>query len=122
MGFPRQEYWSGLPFASLGDLADPGIELISETSVLCTGLVDSLPLSHQRSPQNGLGKRNGRNFIDTLIYDNHKKTKHPEKKMPRQEKGLQDSCLLLTSSRNPETSPSQVFVGSFAHSSNSVRG
>ena len=26
-----------MPFASLGDLADPGIELISETSVLCTG-------------------------------------------------------------------------------------
>ena len=27
MGFPRQEYWSGLPFPSLGDLSDPGIEL-----------------------------------------------------------------------------------------------
>ena len=26
MGFPRQEYWSGLPFPSLGDLPDPGIE------------------------------------------------------------------------------------------------
>ena len=26
MGFPRQEYWSGLPFASPGDLHDPGIE------------------------------------------------------------------------------------------------
>ena len=26
MGFPRQEYWSGLPFPSLGDLLDPGIE------------------------------------------------------------------------------------------------
>ena len=26
MGFPRQEYWSGLPFPSPGDLADPGIE------------------------------------------------------------------------------------------------
>ena len=25
-GFPRQEYWSGLPFPSLGDLPDPGIE------------------------------------------------------------------------------------------------
>ena len=27
MGFPRQEYWSGLPFPSPGDLPDPGIEL-----------------------------------------------------------------------------------------------
>ena len=26
MGFSRQEYWSGLPFPSLGDLPKPGIE------------------------------------------------------------------------------------------------
>ena len=26
MGFSRQEYWSGLPFASPGDLSQPGIE------------------------------------------------------------------------------------------------
>ena len=26
MGFSRQEYWSGLPFASPGDLPNPGIE------------------------------------------------------------------------------------------------
>ena len=26
MGFPRQEYWSGLPCPSPGDLPDPGIE------------------------------------------------------------------------------------------------
>ena len=26
MDFSRQEYWSGLPFSSPGDLADPGIE------------------------------------------------------------------------------------------------
>ena len=26
MGLPRQEYWSGLPFPSPGDLPDPGIE------------------------------------------------------------------------------------------------
>ena len=25
MGFSRQEYWSGVPFPSLGDLPDPGI-------------------------------------------------------------------------------------------------
>ena len=27
MGFSRQEYWSGLPFPSSGDLPKPGIEL-----------------------------------------------------------------------------------------------
>ena len=26
MGFSMQEYWSGLPFPSPGDLPDPGIE------------------------------------------------------------------------------------------------
>ena len=26
MGFSRQEYWSGLPFPSAGDLPNPGIE------------------------------------------------------------------------------------------------
>ena len=26
MGFPRQEYWSGLPFPTPGDLPDPGIK------------------------------------------------------------------------------------------------
>ena len=26
MGFPRQEYWSGLPLPTLGDLPSPGIE------------------------------------------------------------------------------------------------
>jgi len=26
MGFPRQGYWSGLPFPSSGDLPDPGVK------------------------------------------------------------------------------------------------
>ena len=29
MGFSRQEYWSGLPFPSPGNLPNPGIELLS---------------------------------------------------------------------------------------------
>ena len=29
MGFSRQEYWSGLPFLSLGDLPNPGVKLRS---------------------------------------------------------------------------------------------
>ena len=27
VGFSRQEYWSGLPIPSLGDLPDPGIQM-----------------------------------------------------------------------------------------------
>ena len=41
MEFSRQEYWSGLPFPSPGDLPDPGIELESPH-----WQADSLPLSH----------------------------------------------------------------------------
>ena len=48
MGFPRQEYWSGWPFPSLGDLPDPGINPASPVLQ-----ADSLPLSHQRRPRKG---------------------------------------------------------------------
>ena len=37
MGFSRQEYWSGLPFPSLGDLSDPGIKLTSLVSSALAG-------------------------------------------------------------------------------------
>ena len=46
MGFPRQDYWGGLPFPSLGGLPDPGIEPASPVLQAY-----SLPLSHQGSPQ-----------------------------------------------------------------------
>ena len=32
IGFSRQEYWSGLPFPSPGDLPNPGIEPRSSAS------------------------------------------------------------------------------------------
>ena len=35
LGFPRQEYWSGLPCPPPGSLPDPGIEPVSHVS--CTG-------------------------------------------------------------------------------------
>ena len=37
MEFSRQEYWSGLPFPSLGDLPDPGIEPTSLASLALAG-------------------------------------------------------------------------------------
>ena len=37
MGFPRQEYWRGLPFPILGDLSDPGIEPVSPGSHALAG-------------------------------------------------------------------------------------
>ena len=45
MEFTRQEYWSGLPFPSPGDLLDPGIELRSAAL-----LVDALLSEPSRKP------------------------------------------------------------------------
>ena len=41
MGFSRQEYWSGLPFPSPGDLPHPGIEPMS--LVLASGFFTAEP-------------------------------------------------------------------------------
>ena len=41
-----QEYWSGLPFPSPGDLPDPEIEPTS-----LAWQADSLPLNHEGSPK-----------------------------------------------------------------------
>ena len=37
MGFPKQEYWSGLPFPPPGDLPNPGIKPISPVSPALAG-------------------------------------------------------------------------------------
>ena len=41
MGFPRQKYWNGLSFLSLGDIPNLGIKLVSPTLQ-----ADSFLLSH----------------------------------------------------------------------------
>ena len=47
MGFSRQEYWSGLPFPSPGDLPDPGIEPRSP-AFQADALTSEPPGKHQR--------------------------------------------------------------------------
>ena len=56
MGFSRQEYWSGLPFHSPGDLPNPGIEPRSP--------IDILGISELR--WTGMGQFNS---DDHYIYD-----------------------------------------------------
>ena len=46
MGLPRQEYRSGLPFPTPGDLPNPGVEPMSSA-----GQVNFLPLSHPEEAQ-----------------------------------------------------------------------
>ena len=55
MGFPRQEYWDGLPFSSPGDLPYPGIE---RTSLVSPGLAGGF-FATVSSGKNSLGYRKG---------------------------------------------------------------
>ena len=41
MEFPGQEYWTGLPFPTPGDLLDLGIEPMSDASPVLTGRIFS---------------------------------------------------------------------------------
>ena len=49
IGFPSQEYWSGLPFPSPVDLPDPGIKLTSLVRPVLQA--DTLLLSHREASQ-----------------------------------------------------------------------
>ena len=50
MGFPRQEYWSRLPFPTPGDLPDPGIEPWSLVSPALAGKFFTAELPRNPSP------------------------------------------------------------------------
>ena len=64
MGFSRQEYWSGLPFPSPGDIPDPGIEPRSPTLQ-----ADALP---SEPPGNNQGDAHQNyNEISPHAYQNH---------------------------------------------------
>ena len=56
-----QEYWSGLPFPSLGDLPDPGIEpgspALQADSLLCRS--NKPAGSRTKPPENRIGNREG---------------------------------------------------------------
>ena len=58
MGFSRQEYWTGLPFPSPGDLPDPGIEARSPALQ-----ADTLPSEPPGKPSRG-----GSNTGSRLVY------------------------------------------------------
>jgi len=58
MGFPMQEYWSGLLFLSPEDLPDPEIKSISPALQ-----ADSLPLCHQGCPSQCIYHLNNNSFL-----------------------------------------------------------
>ena len=58
MGFTRQEYWSGLPFLSPGDVLDPGIKHVSPT--LVGGFFTLVPPKKPTSRYQNNGKKEGK--------------------------------------------------------------
>ena len=64
MGFPRQEYWSGLPFPPPGDLRDPGIE---PTSLAFPALAGRL-LTTEPPGKPGDYKREGQRPLKTSHF------------------------------------------------------
>ena len=63
MEFSRQEYWSGLPFSSPGDLPDPGIEPGSPTL-----RVDTLPSEPPGKSSNYELYYIFKRFLDFVIF------------------------------------------------------
>ena len=56
MGFPRQEYWSGVPFLPPGDLSTQGLKLHLPCLLHCRRIL--YPLSHQGSPSRCIHQSN----------------------------------------------------------------
>ena len=69
--FSRQEYWSGFPCPPPGDLPDRGIEPMSPAPPALQA--DSLPLSHQESPEKCPYKRDFRELPVPSIMWGHSK-------------------------------------------------
>ena len=57
MEFSRQEYWSGMPFPTLGDLLNPGIKAEPHTSPALAGHKKLVPWSLNEARVGGLGWR-----------------------------------------------------------------
>ena len=70
MGFSRQEYWSGLPFPSPGDLPNPGIKPRSAAlqANALTSEPPGKPMGNLYSEAQNLA---GRNFNDSLYPTCH---------------------------------------------------
>ena len=77
LGFSRQEYWSGLPFPSLWDLPDPGIEPASPMSpaspalagkfLLITGINNSVRYEAKKERNERLWEDREGNRIEPLL-------------------------------------------------------
>ena len=74
-GFPRQEYWSGWPFPSPGDLPNPGIKLKSSTVQADTG---SHEPSGKSTPDKGTTKNENYRPVSLMNVDAKITTKYQQ--------------------------------------------
>ena len=63
MGFSRQDYWSGLPYPSPGDLPDPAIEPGSPTFQ-----AHALPSEPPGKPKDSTGWRQLHLFLNNHVF------------------------------------------------------
>ena len=76
MSFPRQEYWSGLPFPSSNDLSNPGIKPVSPTLghsgyTQLSKFLEDIPaiVLNKESSQITVSLRDEKNEEDSTIQD-----------------------------------------------------
>ena len=73
MGFPRQEYWSGLTFSSPGELPDPGIKPTSPAlSIESEKHVRHIPLTYT------LVQRTHKNSRSSIVQDGQQQAISPK--------------------------------------------
>ena len=90
MGFSRQNYWSGLPFPSPGDLLDPGIKLGLLCLLHCQWILYPL---HQLGSLGPLAEANGQRFGCLSVKEGHKRSEGGACHL--QVMGESESCLFL---------------------------
>ena len=84
MGFSRQEYWSGLPFLSPGNLPNPGITPASPASPAPVGrfLTTEPPEKPRSYPAKGIHSLKGKYcsaFLNKIIFLTHPHIKRDTK-------------------------------------------
>ena len=105
MGFPRQEYWSGLPCPSPGDLPDPGMESGSLTSPALAGrFFTSVPPGI--FPDSSAGKESAWNVGDLGSVPRLTRSPGERRGYPLQYSGLENSmdCIVQGVPKSQDTS------------------
>ena len=110
MAFPRQEFWSRLPYPSPGDLPDPGI-----TDISCIGRQIILSLSHLRNPLGGPSVK----FSHSVLSDSlqHHELQHTRPPCPSPTPGVHPNSCPSSWWCHPAISSSVIPIRVFSNES-----